>query len=295
MDIKLIANRYRILEQLGQGGMAVVYKAYDTRLEREVAVKVIRQDTFPPEELAPILKRFEREAKSLGKLSHPGIVTVLDYGSQEGVPFLVMEYIPGKSLKETLSMQGNQRMPWQEAIKFLMPVAEALDYAHRQKIVHRDVKPSNILVMQDGRVMLVDFGIAKILASDGNTLLTTTGAIVGTPDYMAPEQISNTEVDHRADIYALGIIFYELVTGRKPYQGPTPLSTLMKHTTEPLPNPRQFVPDLPEGVERIILKALAKQKEDRYQSMQKFAGALAAGEENEVIQDQIPFRDALSG
>jgi len=225
-------ERYHILEQLGEGGMAVVYKAYDTRLEREVAVKVIRRDAFPAQHNERIFKRFEREARALARLSHPNIVKVLDYGTHDGSPFLVLEYLPGGTLKHRLG----KPIPWQEAAALLIPVARALHYAHENKIVHRDVKPSNILINQSGEPMLTDFGIAKLLESDeGQTLTTGTGVGVGTPEYMSPEQGLGQEVDARADIYSLGIIFYEMVTGRKPFRADTPMAVVVKHINEPLP------------------------------------------------------------
>jgi len=264
-------GRYHILEQLGEGGMAVVYKAYDTRLESEVAVKVIRTENLAPSILERSLKRFEREAKALAKLTHANIVNVLDYGEYEGKPYLVMPYLPGGTLKERL--QGKP-MAYQEATQILIPVSRALAYAHQQGLVHRDVKPSNILITQSGDPMLTDFGIAKIIDEEATMDLTGTSATVGTPEYMAPEQVVSKSVDHRADIYALGVVFYEMVTGRKPFMADTPMAVLFKHASEPLPRPKNFVPSLPDAVEHILLKALAKKPEDRYQNMSDFATAL---------------------
>jgi alpha-glucoside transport system substrate-binding protein len=266
-------GRYHILEQLGEGGMAVVYKAYDTRLEREVAVKVIRTEKLTLETMDKSLKRFAREAKALARLTHPNIIPISDYGEEEGVPFLVMDYIPGGTLKEKL--RGNLAMDWQEAIKLLMPIARALDYAHQQKIIHRDIKPSNILITASGEPMLTDFGIAKIIEIEETADLTGTSLGVGTPEYMAPEQVTAKIVDHRADIYALGVVFYEMVTGRKPFQADTPMAVLFKHASDPLPRPTQFVPKLPKEIEQVLLKVLAKDPANRYQSMTEFANALA--------------------
>jgi serine/threonine protein kinase len=263
-------DRYRILEQLGEGGMATVYKAYDTRLDRNVAVKFIRTENLAPDLLEQSLKRFEREAKALGKLTHPNIVSVSDYGQYEGRPYLVMEYLPGGTLKQKLG----KPMPWREAIQLLLPIAEALDYAHSQNMIHRDVKPANILLTQRGQPMLTDFGIAKILDLNETVDLTGTSMAVGTPDYMAPEQATAKTVDSRADIYSLGIVLYEMVTGRRPFMADTPLAVMFKQASDPLPSPKRFVPDLPDGVEKILWKALAKQPENRYQSMDEFAAAL---------------------
>lgn len=192
-------GRYHILEQLGKGGMATVYKAYDTRLESEVAIKVIRTENLAPNILDRTLKRFEREAKALAKLTHPYIVKVSDYGEYESMPYLVMPYLPGGTLKEKLGAP----LPCGEAAQMLSSIAEALDYAHSQGIVHRDVKPSNILLTERGQPILSDFGIAKMLDVEKTLDLTDTSATVGTPEYMAPEQATSKKVDHRADIYAL--------------------------------------------------------------------------------------------
>jgi serine/threonine protein kinase len=264
-------GRYHILEQIGEGGMAIVYKAYDTRLEANVAVKVIRTENLAPSILENALIRFEREAKSLAKLTHPNIVKVLDYGEYEGKPYLVMPYLPGGTLKQKLH---GIPMPYQEAASILIPIARALAYAHQQGLVHRDVKPSNVLITQSGDPMLTDFGIAKILGEEVALDLTGTSATIGTPEYMAPEQATSKSVDHRADIYALGIVLFEMVTGRRPYQADTPMAVLIKQISEPLPRPKTFAPDLPDAVENILLKALAKTPDDRYQNMNDFAAAL---------------------
>ncbi len=262
-------GRYHVLEQLGEGGMATVYKAYDTRLERDVALKVIRRNAFPEDQLDHILKRFEREAKALARLSHPNIVGIMDYGDHEGAPYLVMEYLPGGTLKQRLG----KPMPWQEAVRILIPIAEALGFAHEHSIVHRDVKPSNILLTEKGQPMLSDFGIAKILEGADNQSLTTTGLGVGTPEYMAPEQWTG-QAGTLSDLYSLGVLLYEMVTGRKPYTADTPAAILLKQTSEPLPRPSLYARDLPDGIEKILLKALAKKPEDRYETMAAFAAAM---------------------
>ncbi|RME88859.1 MAG: serine/threonine protein kinase [Anaerolineae bacterium] len=291
----IFSNRYQVIETLGEGGMATVYKALDIRLEREVALKVIRRDLFAPDELAKILVRFEREAKSLARLSHPNIVKVLDFDEQDGVPYLVMEYVQGKTLKAVIAERGGRPFPWQEAFRLLIPVADALHHAHERHIIHRDVKPSNILINERGEPMLTDFGIAKALGGDGATQLTTTGTLIGTPDYMAPEQATNEGVDYRADIYSLGVVLYEMVTGHRPYSGNTPMTVLLKHVREPLPSPLQYVPDLPEPVVRLIMKALAKRPEDRYPSMAAFRAALEAGGESEEVGALPTVRADLAG
>jgi serine/threonine protein kinase len=263
-------GRYHILEQLGEGGMAIVYKAYDTRLETDVAVKVIRTDYLAPALLERALKRFEREAKALARLTHPNIVKVTDYGEHEGKPFLVMPYLPGGTLKERLKPGP---LAWWEAVQILLPIARALQYTHAQNILHRDVKPSNILLTESGQPMLTDFGVAKLFDMKETTELTGTGMGVGTPEYMAPEQWTG-HVTLQTDIYALGVVFYELVTGRKPYMADTPAALLLKQARDPLPRPRTFVAGLPDSVEKVLFKALARNAEERYLEMVAFADAL---------------------
>jgi serine/threonine protein kinase len=273
-------GRYHILGQLGQGGMATVYKAHDTRLERDVAVKVIRTDQFAPAMLEKILKRFEREAKVLARLQHPNIVGVIDYGEYEGAPYLVMEFLPGGTVKQHLG----KPLPWQDAARLLHPIAEALEYAHEQGLIHRDVKPGNILLTLKGQPMLTDFGIAKILDLDDATSLTGTGVGVGTPEYMAPEQWTN-KTSTQSDIYGLGVVLYELVTGYKPYTADTPAAILLKQANEPLPRPGKYIPGLPDLVERVLIKALAKKPEDRFVNMSEFATALQLLAEGKIYQD----------
>jgi len=210
-------GRYHILEQLGEGGMATVYKAYDTRLERDVAVKLIRKSAFSEEVLERMLRRFDREAKALAKLTHPNIVSIIDYGEFEGSPYLIMPYLPGGTLKQHLG----KPISWQESARLLAPIARALQYAHEQGIVHRDIKPSNILITKSGEPMLSDFGIAKVLDNEEATNLTMSGTGVGTPEYMAPEQWTG-QATAQSDIYSLGVVFYEMVAGRKPYMADTP-------------------------------------------------------------------------
>jgi formylglycine-generating enzyme required for sulfatase activity/serine/threonine protein kinase len=261
-------DRYHIIEQLGQGGMATVYKAFDTRLERDVAIKFIRTGLIGPDLLGQMMGRFEIEGKALARLSHPNIVKVHDYGDHEGSPYLVMEYLSGGTLKERT---GRPCSYWETA-RLLLPVARALAYAHSRKIIHRDVKPGNILVTESGELMLADFGIAKILEIHGNTL-TPTGVGVGTPEYMAPEQGQGKPI-LQTDIYALGVVFFELLTGHKPYTADTPMAVLLKHANEPLPRPQDFVPGIPEEVEQVVFKALAKDPAQRYANMRAFVAAL---------------------
>jgi serine/threonine protein kinase len=264
-------GRYKILELLGEGGMATVYKAYDTRLEREVAIKVIRRDAFPPDDMDMLLKRFEREAKSLGRLSHPNIVGVIDYGEFEGSPYLVMVYLSGGTLKDRLGYP----MPWREAVQMILPIAQALDYVHDHNIINRDVKPSNILMTEKGQPMLTDFGLVKIFGEKekDSTNLTTSGTGLGTPDYMAPEQWTG-EPTALSDLYSLGVVLYEMITGHRPYTADTPAGILLKQATESLPLPKQYIPDLPKDVEAVLLRVLAKDPVDRYPNMHAFIDEL---------------------
>jgi len=259
-------GRYHVVEQLGEGGMAAVFKAYDSSLERNVAIKVIRTEMVMDQEF---LTRFQREARALAQLDHPYILKVLDYGEQDGMPYLVMPYEPGGTLKDRMGSPW----PYQEAVRLLAPIARALECAHQQSIIHRDVKPANILFTSSGSPILSDFGIAKMLDSGDSMQLTATGLGIGTPEYMAPE-LWLGKVDARTDIYALGVVFYAMVTGRRPYTADTPAAVMLKHMQDPLPRPRSIIPSLPEEVEQVIFKALAKQPEDRYQDMAAFAVAL---------------------
>ncbi len=276
-------GRYHILEQLGEGGMAIVYKALDTKLERHVAIKVIHSDHFGSAMLERILMRFKKEAKALAKISHPNIVKVMDYGDEGGVPYLVMEYLPGGTLKQKMN---GKPMPWRDAARLLLPVCRALGYAHEEGIIHRDIKPSNIMLSQSGEPMLTDFGIAKIISGEEDTAdLTGTGVGIGTADYMAPEQgVGN--VDKRVDIYALGVVYYQMVTGRLPYKADTPMAVMLKKNTEPLPSPRQFVPNLPYDVGKALIKALQKDAGNRYQSVGGFCSALEKFAEGTLIPSE---------
>ena len=262
-------GRYHIIEPLGQGGMATVYRAFDTRLECDMAVKFIRMERLTREETEKTLKRFEREAKELARLTHPNIVKVTDFGKYKGTPYLVMEYLPGGTLKDL----AGKPLPYDQAARLLAPVGRALEYAHENNLIHRDIKPGNILLTDRGQPMVSDFGIAKILDVEGGNTLTSTNVAIGTPEYMAPEQWLN-QISPQSDIYALGIVFYELVTGQRPYTADTPAAVFLKQSNDPLPRPRSFVPGLPEEVEKVLYKALAKKPEERYASMGEFAAAL---------------------
>jgi serine/threonine protein kinase/WD40 repeat protein len=258
---------YRVAEKLGEGGMASVYRAVDTRLGRSVALKIILPEIASEKAFR---KRFDREVRVLSQLSHPNIVGIIDYGEHEQTPYFVMEYLSGGSLKQRIG----QPIPFQEAARLLLPIAKALAHAHQQGIIHRDIKPSNILFSDSGEPMLSDFGVARMAQSKAITALTDTGFGIGTPEYMAPEQASGGEVDQRADIYSLGIVFYELLTGKRPFEGETPFATMLEHANAPLPRPRESVRRLPRAVEKALYKALAKDPADRFANMEAFAKVL---------------------
>ena len=280
-------GRYHVLEQLGEGGMAVVYRAYDTHLDCDVALKVIRLENLPAVRLDKTLQRFRSEAQRMARMTHPNIVKVIDYGEFEGTPFLVMPFLPGGTLKEQM---GKPR-PWEEAIKIIKPIAEALGYAHRNGVIHRDIKPSNILITESGSPMLSDFGIAKILDDGITRELTTTGIGIGTPEYMAPEQALGGESDARVDVYALGIVFYELLAGRKPFEASTPMAVLIKQARDPLPHPSSFNPAITQDIERILVKALAKEPEHRFQNMGELIKALDRQQSEPYGSHKIPIEN----
>ena len=250
-------GQYRIVEQVGRGGMATVYKAFQPSLERYVAIKVL--PAFYAED-PNFLERFRQEARAVSSLRHPNILTVFDYGEQEAVTFMVSEFLAGGTLEDLLAQPLDSR----RALELLRPIADALDYAHSRGMLHRDVKPSNILLAERGEPVLTDFGVARMVA--GTSRMTATGVAVGTPEYMAPEQAAGEGAEPASDQYALGIVLYEMLTGRTPFTGETPVAVALAHMHKPLPLPRSLNPDLPEEVEAVLLKVLAKAPGDRYES-----------------------------
>ena len=285
-------GKYRVIEQIGRGGMAEVYKAYHASLDRYVAIKLMHSFLASEE---GFLERFQREARSVARLRHPNIVQMHDFDAEENVYYMVMEYLGGPSLKNHLSeLEAEGKwLPLSEAIHIIRDVGEALDYAHRRDMFHRDVKPANIMLTEDGGAILTDFGIVKMLGGDA-TQLTATGAMVGTPAYMAPEQSMGGDDDARADVYSLGIVLYQLVTGRLPYEADTPMAVVLKHISAPLPMPTTLSPDLPVGIERVILKALAKDPNDRYQSMREMLAHLDRAMRGLDIPEVDPVITAVS-
>lgn len=268
-------GQYRLMQKLGEGGMAEVYKAFQPRLDRYVAIKFIR-----PELAVDSLfrTRFENEARAIAKLSHGSIVHVYDFGEEERRYYLVMEFVEGQTLKDYLQKlhKNDQWVTTAQAVQIVTQVAGALGYAHDQGIIHRDVKPDNILLAGNGRAVLNDFGIAKMIEEGEG--LTQTGAAIGTPAYMAPEQIQGQKarIGPPTDLYSLAIILYELLTGRTPFTADTAFAVMLKHLSDPIPLPRKINPHLPEGLELFVLKSLAKEPEDRYATAAEFIQALQA-------------------
>ncbi len=275
---RMLGRRYRILEKIGEGGMAVVYKATDLNLDRFVAIKFI---LLHGESSDTSLTRFKREALSLAKLSHPHILSIFDYGEFEGRPYLVMEYISGGTLKDMLK---GKPFSSERAVQITTALARALETAHSKGIIHRDVKPANILMANGRDPKLSDFGIAKLILDDEATSdLTGTGKGIGTYKYMAPEQgLGNA--DERSDIYSLGVVLYQMVTGRLPFDGNTPLDVMIKKKKEELPKPSKHNPNLPTAIEQVLIKALAREPENRYRTMQDFASALEGINSNGPIK-----------
>ncbi len=260
---------YNLTQELGMGGMATVYKAYQPRLERSVAVKVL-DPAFITDD-SDVLARFRREAKAIAALRHPNILTVYDYGEEEGLAYIVMEYVEGGTLKDRL--EGEPFEP-QRAVGLSIGVGRALAFGHDQGIIHRDVKPANILLPREDWPLLADFGLVKL--QQARRALTQAGMILGTPDYTSPEQALGEPADHRADIYALGVVLYEMITGRLPFEADKAFDVLLMHINEAPPKPREIVPNTPEIAEDIILKALAKSPAERYPDMQDMVTNLEA-------------------
>jgi tRNA A-37 threonylcarbamoyl transferase component Bud32 len=265
-----VIGKYRVLEALGRGGMAQVYKAYHPQLDRYVAIKVLRSDLVEDKDF---LARFQREARAIASLRHQHIVQVFDFDAQDDLYYMVMELLEGDTLRARLNTYrgAGQRMPLPEVQRIMRDVLDGLGYAHQQGIIHRDIKPANILLTRRDEAVVTDFGIAQMV---GATQATVSGALMGTLSYMAPEQGLQGRCDERSDLYSVGIVLYEMLTGYTPFDADTPLAILMKHLNDPLPLPRQLDPALPEVLERIVLKALAKNPEDRYQNAAEMAAAL---------------------
>lgn len=251
-----ISDRYQIIKSIGEGGMANVYLAYDTILDRNVAVKVLRGDLANDEKF---VRRFQREALSASSLSNPNIVEVYDVGEDNGEYYIVMEYVEGKHLKALLKKRGKLTVP--EVIDITLQITNGLSVAHDSYIIHRDIKPQNILILENGMIKITDFGIAVAMNA---TQLTQTNSVMGSVHYLPPEQASGKGATLQSDIYSIGILMYELLTGKLPFRGDNAVEIALKHLKEPMPSIRDEIPDIPQSVENIILKATAKNPKNRY-------------------------------
>ena len=261
-------GKYEVQAEIGRGGMGIVYRGYDSLLDRPVAIKVLAPHlVWEP----GFVERFLREARTAARLKHAGIVAIYDVGQQGNDYYIVMEYLEGQTLSNLIRQQG--ALPTGQALAILQPLAAALDFAHQQGLVHRDVKPSNVVVHPGGHVTLTDFGVAR---AAHETRLTTTGALVGTPQYMSPEQAQGEEVDHRTDIYSLGVVAYETLAGQGPFDATTPHAVLHRVIYDPPPPVRARHPDLPPEIDDVLATALAKEPASRYQTAGEFVGDLEA-------------------
>src|SRR5438552_11629813 len=282
MPIEVLGERYQLGESIGRGGMATIYRGRDMRMDRTVAIKVLREvySTDPK-----FVTRFQREAKAASSLQHPNIVQVYDYGQTEGNYYIVMEYIDGANLHRYL--RNKRMLAVDRAIIIAHDVALGLGAAHRRSIVHRDVKPQNVLVGKDGSIKLTDFGIASVYKDINAERLTTTGMTLGTVQYYAPEQAQGEIVQPAADVYALGIVMYEMLTGRPPFDGDTPVAVAMQHIQDPPAPPSAYNPNIPPALEQIILRCLEKVPEMRFRDGSTLARALEMLGEEEM-GEQLP-------
>jgi serine/threonine-protein kinase len=266
---RVLAGRYELDEIVGQGGMATVYRAHDQALGRDVALKVLRdQYAADPE----FVERFDREARGAARLAHPNVVDIYDVGSDDGMRYLVMELVEGENLKRLI--RRSAPLPPALVIRLGREIAAALDYAHRRGLIHRDVKPQNVLIDAEGHAKLTDFGIVE---AAGSAALTETGTVLGTAQYMAPEQARGRSVGPPSDIYSLGVVLYEMATGRLPFEGETPLAIALRHVQDEPTPPRRLNPSLPPALEAAILRAMAKDPARRYPSAAALAEELEGG------------------
>lgn len=278
---EILGNRYEIEEKIGEGGMSVVYKARCNKLNRYVAVKVLKKEMSDNED---IVNKFKREATAIAALSDNNIVNILDVGSQDDINYIVMEYVKGKTLKELIKQFG--KLNYETAITIAIQIAKALECAHKNNIIHRDVKPQNILVTEEGLIKVTDFGIAK---STSSATLTNTTTIMGSAHYFSPEQAKGTLVDNRTDLYSLGVVLYEMVTGRVPFEADSPVTIALKHIQEEVVPPKQINSKIPESLNKLIIKAMEKDLGMRYQNARDIINDLQKIKEdpNAVINDVV--------
>jgi len=292
MAVKLgtiVDGRYRITSRIGHGGMAEVYEATDIINKNVVAIKFIKEDVMKN---TVNIKRFENEALIAASLNHPNIVKVYNHGTLNGVPYMATEYIKGQNLKEVLDFRGP--LPLNEVIDYMIQLTDALSFAHKHGIVHRDVKPENMFLMTDGTIKLGDFGIAQ--AENLESSFTKTSEIIGSVYYMAPEIAKGEQATKRSDIYAAGVVFFELLTGRPPFERDTPVNIAVAHIRDKFPSIRTILPNCPKEIERIIFKATKKNPYDRYQDAKEFEQDLIEVKSNpELLKDNRGFFSRLFG
>jgi len=265
-----IGGRYQIEELLGQGGMSSVYKATDPNLRRVVAIKMIHPHLSRE---GDFVRRFEEEAAAVAQLRHSNIIQVHDFDHDEGAYYMVLEFVPGETLQERLKRlnQSGRKMALDEVVKYMVEICGAVGYAHERGLIHRDLKPANVMLNVNREAILMDFGIAKIVGGQHHT---ATGAVIGTASYMSPEQIKSVEIDRRSDIYSLGVMLFEMVNGRPPFEAESAMTLMMMHVNDPVPDLRQLKPDLPINLIAVIEKSLSKDREQRFQSAAEMAAAL---------------------
>ena len=281
---KMISGRYEILKSIGEGGMANVYVGYDTILNRKVAIKILRGDLANDEKF---VRRFQREALSASSLSHPNIVEMYDVGEDDGIYYIIMEYIEGKTLKQLIKKRGSITLS--EAIDIMLQLTDGIAQAHDSYIIHRDLKPQNVMIKEDGTVKITDFGIAVALNS---TQLTQTNSVMGSVHYIPPEQASGKGSTIRSDIYAMGILFYELLTGSLPFRGDNAVEIALKQMHDPIPSVRKKNPSIPQSVENIILKATAKNPKNRYADAKEMhADLLTALNDDRMNEPRLIFKN----
>ena len=259
---QVVSGRYRVLRKLGGGGMADVYLCEDLTLGRRVALKVLLQRFLND---ATFVERFRREAKAAAGLNHPNLVSIYDWGEVDGTYYIVMEYVEGETLKELIRRRG--RLGGNDAVHIALQLLAAIDFAHRAAIVHRDIKPQNVMLDRNGNVKVMDFGIARA----GDSGMTEAGSILGTAQYLAPELARGLPVDERSDLYSVGIVLYEMLTGSVPFKGDSAVTVALKHVNEMAPEPAQLVPGMPYSLNQIVMKAIAKDPDFRYQGADQFA------------------------
>jgi protein kinase/serine/threonine-protein kinase len=276
------AGRYQIIEELSQGGMGRVYKVFDTDIKEKIALKLLRPEIASDKDM---LERFGNELKLARKISHRNVCRMFDLGKWEGTSYITMEFVPGEDLKRFIRKSG--RIGAAKAVAIARHICDGLAEAHRLGVIHRDLKPQNIMVDEDGNARIMDFGIARALKGKG---MTGAGVMIGTPEYMSPEQVEGKEVDQRSDIYSLGIILYEMVTGRTPFEGDTPLSIAVKHKTDPPPDPGKINPQIPADLSRLILRCLEKDRDRRFPSAEELGGELARIEKTLPGTDHLPAK-----